>query len=113
MPEHTDEHGARKELPPEMTNCCLSYVGSDLCRTDSRKAKKFRRRFRLPYDEHLELPEKVKADPAFESQMGTSGKNQTKAKPVELLVVLGSLCYLGRGWTFDDLEESTGIGEET
>lgn len=31
--------------------------------------------------------------------------------PLDLLV-LGSLRYLGRGWTFDDLEESTGISEE-
>jgi hypothetical protein len=110
--EYTDEHGVRKELPPEMTNWYLSYVGCDLCRTDSQKAKKFRRRFRLPHDKYLELLEKVKADPIFKSHMGTSGKNQTKAKPIELLV-LGSLRYLGRGWTFDDLEENTGIGEET
>jgi hypothetical protein len=110
--EHEDEHGVRKELPPEMTPWHLCYVGSDLCRTDSRKAKKFRRRFRLPYDQCLELVEKVKADPIFESHMGTSGNSQTKAKPIELLV-LGSLRCLGRGWTFDDLEENTGIGEET
>ena len=95
-----------------MTNWYLSYVGCDLCRTDSRKAKKFRRRFRLPYDKYLELLQKVKANTIFESHMGTSGKNQTKAKPIELLV-LGSLRYLGRGWTFDDLEANTGIGEET
>jgi hypothetical protein len=41
-----------------------------------------------------------------------NGKKQTKAKPVEPLV-LGLLRYLGRGWTFDDLEENAGIGEET
>jgi hypothetical protein len=34
------------------------------------------------------------------------------ASPIELMV-LGVLRYLGRGWTFDDLEESTAIGEET
>ena len=112
MLEHADEHGVRKELPPEMTNWYLSYMGCDLCRTDRRKAKKFRRGFRLPYVQYLELLQKVKANPIFESHMGTSGKNQTKAKPVELLA-LGSLRYLGRGWTFDDLEENTGIGEET
>jgi hypothetical protein len=28
------------------------------------------------------------------------------------LLVLGSLQYLGRGWTFDDLEESTFIDQE-
>ena len=32
--------------------------------------------------------------------------------PLELLV-LGSLHYLGRGWTFDDLDEATGISEES
>jgi hypothetical protein len=79
---------------------------------DRRKAKKFRRHFRLPYYKYLELLQKVKANTIFESHMGTSGKNQTKAKPIELLV-LGSLRYLGRGWTFDNLEENTGIGEET
>jgi hypothetical protein len=106
--EYSDEHGVRKELPPERTNWYLSYVGCDLCRTDRRKAKKFRRRFRLPYDKYLELLQKVKANTIFESHMGTSGKNQTKAKPIELLV-LGSLRYLGQGWTFDDLEENTGL----
>ena len=35
-----------------------------------------------------------------------------KRHPIELLL-LGSLRYLGRGWTFDDLEECTGISEET
>jgi hypothetical protein len=34
------------------------------------------------------------------------------ASPIELMV-LGALRYLGRGWTFDDLEESTAITEET
>jgi hypothetical protein len=60
----------------------------------------------------LELLDKVKAAPIFETHMGTSGKNGTKSKSIELLV-LGSLRYLGRGWMFDDLEENTGIGEET
>ena len=32
--------------------------------------------------------------------------------PLEILV-LGSLRYIGRGWTFDDLEEATGVHEET
>ena len=29
------------------------------------------------------------------------------------LLLLGALRYLGRGWTFDDLEEASGINEET
>jgi hypothetical protein len=35
-----------------------------------------------------------------------------KASPLELMI-LGSLRYLGRGWTFDDCEEATAVGEET
>jgi hypothetical protein len=31
--------------------------------------------------------------------------------PVELFV-LGSFCYLGRGWTFDDCEESTAVDKD-
>jgi hypothetical protein len=54
----------------------------------------------------------VKADPIFETHIGTSGKNQTEAKPIELLV-LRLLHYLGKGWTFDHLlEENIGVGEE-
>ena len=32
--------------------------------------------------------------------------------PLELLV-LGSLHYIGRGWTFDDIKEVTAASEET
>ena len=28
-------------------------------------------------------------------------------------MILGALRYLGRGWTFDDIEEATAINEET
>jgi hypothetical protein len=35
-----------------------------------------------------------------------------ESSPIELMV-LGALRYLGRGWTFNDLEESTAIHEET
>jgi hypothetical protein len=28
-------------------------------------------------------------------------------------MILGSLRYLGRGWTFDDVEENTGVSAET
>ena len=31
--------------------------------------------------------------------------------PLELLI-LGAFCYLGRGFTFDDLEEATDISKE-
>ncbi|KAG7355367.1 DDE superfamily endonuclease [Nitzschia inconspicua] len=81
---------------------------------------KFRRRFRLPYDQYRELVEMCTADSMKED--GTSllkrrrpGKKAAltgkPAAPLELLV-LTTLRYLGRGWTFDDLEECTAISEE-
>ena len=39
------------------------------------------------------------------------GVSNKKVSPMELLL-LESLQYLGRGWTFDDLEESTFIDDE-
>jgi hypothetical protein len=33
------------------------------------------------------------------------------SSPIELLI-LGLLCYLGHGWTFDNIEEATVISEE-
>jgi hypothetical protein len=41
-----------------------------------------------------------------------TGRTEQKSKPGELLP-LGSLRYLGQDWTFDDLKENTGIGEQT
>ena len=56
---------------------------------------KFRTRFRLPYNAFLELAEKVKKDDRFARWCGPKYNNK-RVSPVELLL-LGSLCYLGRG----------------
>lgn len=47
--------------------------------------------------------------PRWTSAKDASGK---PCSPLELLI-LGALCYLGSGWTFDDCEESTAISQET
>lgn len=78
---------------------------------------KFRNRFRLPYENYLEL-----ATLCIEDSRNTDGYfhrwcpgkktfAQQPCAPIELLL-LTSLRYLGRGWTFDDLEESTAISAE-
>ena len=55
----------------------------------------------------------MKNDPTFERwDVNHFIRSRVKIHPIELLL-LGSLHYLGRGWTFDDLEECTGISEET
>jgi hypothetical protein len=78
---------------------------------------KFRRRFRLPYLQFLELlamAEEAKTEDGdlhFRRWMGKDAVGRLSS-PLSLMI-LGALRYLGRGWTFDDIEESTGIGEET
>ncbi len=52
----------------------------------------------------------VQSNELFDRWCGYMSNNK-KVSPVELLV-LGSLHYLGRGWTFDDCEESTAIDKE-
>jgi hypothetical protein len=71
----------------------------------------FRRRFRRPYNEFLELVNMAKESELFQRWLGFDAVGKA-AWPTELMV-LGALRYLDRGWTFDDLEESTTISEET
>ena len=67
----------------------------------------------MSYDSYLQHLEDVKECPLFvtwaEERKDCTGRD---ASPLELLL-LGTLRYLGRGWTLDDVEEATGISEET
>jgi hypothetical protein len=79
--------------------------------TKQRALKKFRRRFRMPYENAFELIDRVRREHAFPRFEGKDAVGLVGAS-LELLV-LGALRYLGRGFTFDDIEEATCIGEET
>ena len=73
--------------------------------------KKFRRRFRLPYQSFLEFMEDARANNWFP---WSTRPDATKKDPLPLeLLILGAFRYIGRGFTFDDLEEATAISEET
>jgi hypothetical protein len=73
--------------------------------------EKFRRRFRMPYDAFLNLREKCEASGLFSRWMK---KKRRRRECADLgLMLLGALRYIGRGWTFDDIEEATAISEET
>lgn len=88
------------------------YVLSTKCENpESRKGKKFRRRFRMPYNEFKKLIDIIREENWFPMVEKVNCIGQL-GNPLELLV-LGALRYLGRGWTFDDLEEATGICEES
>lgn len=97
-------------IPPEESTWYKMYVTNLLMLEDDPMCQKFRERFRLPYNEFLKLVKEISADERFDRWCGTKVNNK-KASPVELLV-MGSLRYLGRGWTMDDLEEQTNISSE-
>lgn len=110
--EYEDEDGNIQKLTPKKTFWYLYYVlsGKNFTQHD---LKKFRKRFRLPYDEFLVLLADMEKSSLF-SRWATIKSNvfQRGKSPLALLL-LGALRYLGRGWTFDDIEEQTGINEET
>ena len=79
--------------------------------------EKFRKRFRMPYESYLELVTLCQEDSMRDGGhfvRWRPGKVSIEGKlctPLELLI-LSALRYLGRGWTFDDLEESTAVSAE-
>ena len=74
----------------------------------------FRNRFRMPYKSYYQLVEQCTNDERYFTQWkrGRHKYNHQESHPISLLV-LTSLRYLGRGWTLDDLQESTAISKET
>ena len=86
------------------------YVQNYYIYEDVKLQKAFCLRFRLPYKQYLELVQQVQSNELFDRWCGSKSNNK-KVSPVELLV-LGSLHYLGHGWTFDDIEEATAIDKE-
>ena len=91
-------------LSPEKTFWFMYYIKSPE-RGDNQFESKFRSRFRLPYDTFIELYEIVKKDIFFIRWNCYNNGNNPRLG----LLLLGVLRYLGRGWTFDDLEEATAI----
>ena len=70
----------------------------------------FRRRFRMPYKSYRDIVAEARNDDWFPSYEKCNALGQPGI-PLDILI-LGALRYLGKGWTFDDLFESTGVSEE-
>jgi len=105
-----NEHGEKVPMHPRISPWYAMYV--ECPSTENlRFQKKFRRRFRLPFSEYEKLLVDVRAHSLF-LRWQSLDATKKQASPIQLLL-LGSLRYLGRGWTFDDLEEATAIHEET
>jgi hypothetical protein len=105
-----NDAGVIVEVTPKMSSWWFDYVESPMVE-DDKFQKKFRRRFRCKYDSYLKLMTKVLDSELFRRWLSVDCIGR-QSSPIELMV-LGSLRYLGRGWTFDDLEEATSIAEET
>ena len=86
-------------------------------------AKEFRQNFRLTYASYVMILDMISSDKSeglFDrwkqcddscyAQRENNKKNK-KVSPIELLL-LGSLRYLGRGWTFDDMRDVTYISRD-
>ena len=110
MPKKVLEDGTIVPLEPQETIWWTLYV-SNPALSNTLFRRKFRRRFRMPYEQYLELLEDVKSNELFRQWLKKDATGK-QASPLELLL-LGTLRYLGRGFTFDDLEENTAISEET
>lgn len=103
------DDGEQKVLPATASHWYLMYV-SNPALNNKKFHKKFCLRFRMPYKQYLEIVEDCKKSDIFNrwKNKDAAGKDPV---PLELLI-LTALRYLGRGWTFDDLSESTGISEK-
>lgn len=115
---YRDEEGNLSVLPPTKSlwyslYCCGEDVGVE---RQPNFHKKFRNRFRMPYPQYLELLELCRADasaggPLNRWRHDRPSNRGTPPAPIQLLI-LASLRYLGRGWTFDDVEEATAISRD-
>lgn len=95
----------RREATPFDSNWWKMYIEHPMLNIP-KFHRCFRRRFRMPYDQFIQFV----SDSQVNKWFPRWSKHNSKA-PIELLI-LGGFRYLGRGWTFDDLEESTMISAE-
>jgi hypothetical protein len=109
----------RRPMSPKLSFWWLKYVQHPQP-DNSQWSKSFRMRFRMPYTSYLVLLDMIcdgdLCRGLFDRWRTPDDRyfnrgNNKKVSPLELLL-LGSLRYLGRGWTFDDLEESTFISRD-
>jgi len=107
-PCHCDEDGQLHLLQPRSAVWHLAHAQGT---PEDKLHDKFRRRFCMPHSEFIVLLSEIKSDAAFAKWKGKDASGRL-ASPIELLL-LGSLRCLGRGLTFDDLEEFTAMSEET
>ena len=94
------------------TSWYQNYVFSDKPLTPGTShARKFRLRFRMPMVNFRELVSLARGEKWFPNR---EKRTILDKEGICLdLLMLGALRVLGRGWTFDDLEEATGVSQHT
>ena len=104
-----DKNGMLREVTPEDTLWYCLYVANPPA--SKRMHKLFRLRFRIPYSSFLNLSEDIIKHPLFDrwTRSDAAGSRPSNIK----LLLLGSLRFLGRAWTLDDLYEANGISINT
>ena len=107
---YRDTDGTVKPLTWDKSIWYLNYLENPRP-ADPKWNEKFRKRFRMPHESFIELGIMAEASPKFDRWKKKDAVGQ-RAAPTRLML-LGALRYIGRGWTFDDIEEATAIHEET
>ena len=100
-----DTDGHLREVTPEDTLWYQLYVAQPP--KSERMLKLFRLRFRMPYSSFVKLSDEISNHPIFErwTRTDASGCNPSNIK----LLLLGTMRYIGRAWTLDDIYEANGI----
>ena len=109
--EWIDENGCHHPFRPKSSLWYCIYVAHPHLDNASFH-KRFRIRFRRPYAQFTEQVASLEIEGMFSRwHVGSVSCIKKEATPI-LRLVLCSLRYLGRGWTFDDLWENTAISIE-
>ena len=103
-----DPNGCLREIKPTDTLWYLLYIVTSP--RSNRLRKLFRNRFRLPHHSFLELANEISHHELY-ARWSSSDCTGVDSSNITLLL-LGALRYLGRGFTFDDIEECTAISRE-
>ena len=86
------------------------YIKEPLLHQNRKHFKLFRRRFRMEHESFCDLVKEARDGNWFPQYEGHNAIGQPGIC-LDILI-LGALRYLGRGWTFDDISESTNVSEE-
>ena len=103
-----DPSGGIRVIKPTDTLWYLLYI--EISPRNSRLRKLFRTRFRLPHHSFLELANEISHHKLFARWSSTDCTGVESSNII--LLLLGAMRYLSRGFTFDDIEECTAISRE-